>query len=426
MHKKIKVAWICHFSNEYIRSQLPLSKSKNYEDFSPWITSTIKEMENYHDLELHIIAPHRGMKRLLFSFSDSNISYYFFKPDVPLIHRMWPTWLPLDGCTGYIKNRIIVRHYIEKIKPDLINLHGAENPHYSSSILGIDNYPIYLCVQGIYSDPVMLEANKKVDNIKVRIERTIHRKEKYFGIRAPYMAKLIEKDNPDAIFLWQPYSLGKPEFKDDLPSKDFDFVYFARITPAKGIEDLIEAISIIKLSKPDVKLNVIGPGSDTYLNTLNQKVSVLGLERNVLFSGTFETLEQVYTQVIRAKVSVLPTKADNIPSTIVESIQLGLPVVSYRTGGIPFLNNDGAAVLLCEKGDIQSLASNMVKVLNDNNLAFKLVTRGRSVLDKYFDSSESASRLFEQYKAIIGHYRHNIPIAEELLFDESTFQAPSF
>ena len=61
--EKLKVAWICHFSNEKVREKLPLSKMRasnflriifgktkfKYGDFAPWVNNLITEFEKFKD-----------------------------------------------------------------------------------------------------------------------------------------------------------------------------------------------------------------------------------------------------------------------------------------------------------------------------------------------------------------------------------------
>ena len=65
VEKKIKVAWICHFSNEEIRNQLHfrkdivgLIKKRPMIDFAQWNTYAINEFKKFNDVELHVISPH--------------------------------------------------------------------------------------------------------------------------------------------------------------------------------------------------------------------------------------------------------------------------------------------------------------------------------------------------------------------------------
>ena len=91
----MKVAWICHFSNQEVRNKPPLSNMRifnflrsilgktkfEYGDFAPWINNLIKEFEKFEDVELHIIAPHAGLSPFKYSFEMNGIHYHFFKSE---------------------------------------------------------------------------------------------------------------------------------------------------------------------------------------------------------------------------------------------------------------------------------------------------------------------------------------------------------
>ena len=93
--KKLTVAWICHFSNQEVRNKLPLSNMRisnflrsilgktkfEYGDFAPWINNLIKEFEKFEEVELHIIAPHTGLKKKRFDLEMNGIHYHFFKSE---------------------------------------------------------------------------------------------------------------------------------------------------------------------------------------------------------------------------------------------------------------------------------------------------------------------------------------------------------
>ena len=154
MSEKLKVVWICHFSNENIRSKLPLSKRKTYADFAPWVNNLIKEFEKLDNIDLHIIAPHRGLLKPVVSFKSNGINYHFFKPDAPIIHKMIPQKFYINDNFRYHANRFFIKRFVRKIQPDIINIIGAENPYYSISALDIKNIPVYLSCQTVYSNPL--------------------------------------------------------------------------------------------------------------------------------------------------------------------------------------------------------------------------------------------------------------------------------
>ena len=59
---KLKVIWICGFSNPEIRAKLLLATKNKYSDSAPWVTTLIKEFQNMDEIELSIISPHKGLK----------------------------------------------------------------------------------------------------------------------------------------------------------------------------------------------------------------------------------------------------------------------------------------------------------------------------------------------------------------------------
>lgn len=413
---KLKVIWICHFTNPEIREVLPLTKKRKYYDFSPWITNMIPYFEQKSDIELHIVAPHRGLKRLTYCFEKRGILYHFFKPDVPIVHRNWPSFFPLHRWTKYLRNRFLVHRFIRKTKPDIVNLHGAENDYYSITALDVKNIPLYICIQGIYSNPIRFQKLRE-DVFRSKIERQIHSKYKYFGVRAPFMVDLIRRDAENPIFFWQNYPLAVSNLQVNKIHKKYDFVFFAQITPTKGIEELIDAMNIVKQEFNNVTLNIIGMGSKAYIKYLKEKIKNLELSDNVTFTGALPTIKVVHQEAVKARFSVIPTKLDTIPGTITESILLALPVISCKTGGIPFLNKDTETILLSEPGDIKGLADNMIKYMRDPDYAEMLSIRAKNFVMKEFGGEKSVDRLCEQYRQIIAHYGTGKPISKELLFE---------
>ena len=167
---KFKVAIITHFSNKETREKLPLDYkrklylfvnrlfgrklSKNsitYGDISPWVTNTIHELEKRDDIELYVISAHTGMKKSLSDFKIRNVHYFFFNTDFTLflkrIIKNDDLWRKIEP------NRRRVKKIIKTIQPDIINLIGADGAYFSTTILGIDNIPVYVSLQTVYSNP---------------------------------------------------------------------------------------------------------------------------------------------------------------------------------------------------------------------------------------------------------------------------------
>jgi glycosyltransferase involved in cell wall biosynthesis len=432
---KIKIAWITHFSNQEIRNKIPLSKmfiynslrkivkkpKYKYYDFAPWVTNLIKEFKNFDDVEIHIIAPHKGLKPLIFDFVLDGIHYHFFRPYLSLILSQLSNRLLKNKQRKFIINRLIVKNYIKKINPDLVNLIGNENPYYSITALDIHNKPVYISAQTVYTNPMRKIYSDSCIKLNWDIELKLHKKFKYFGCTSRMHHDLIRQNNPNAIIFKMFFPIEHPPIVQEVP-KEYDFVFFAAgVTKKKGIEDAIDALALVKKEKPNVKLNVSGKCESTYLAFLKQKIAELNLTNNVIFTDYFPVHTDIYQNLKKSKFALLPVKLDAIPSTVIESILLGIPVITYKTTGMPYLNREKECVLLTEIGNIEGLANNMLKLMNDEIYANKLAQNAKEFVTRTFDNTTSAKRLLEDYKAVIAHYHNGIPIPKELLFDLNEF-----
>lgn len=433
--KKIKVAFICHFSNQEIRSALPLSSNKfiniikkflgkkllGYADFAPWITILINEFEKFDNIELHVISPHVGLKRQLFKFSSKGIQYYFFRPDFSFYKVYLSRLYSNHSSLGFLKNRKIVSGVVNHIKPDIINLFGSENPYYSITALDIDKIPILVLLQAVLSTPFKEKYNFKVENNRLEVEKKIFEKCNYFGTASRMYSDCVLALNPSAkIFdFWFP-TPQPPKIVTQLVL--YDFVFFAKsVSRIKGVEDTIDALYLVSKVQRNVKLNIVGSCENSYKLSLIKRINELGLENNIEFHEYFPEHKDMFVQVKKSKIAVLPNKLDVLSSTIREAMCLEIPVVTTRTTGTPYLNMNNQTVLLSEIGDIEVLANNMLRLLNEPKLRKQLVTNARILVEQVFDNAAIAKKLLIGNFSIINHYKHDINIPKDLLFNSENY-----
>jgi len=408
----LRLVWICHFSSVEVRAKLRLSKYALINDFAPWIPAAISGFESMNDpkLDLHIIAPHTGMRSLICSFKLRSTTYHFFNAAIPLIHRRWwkfPVVFRRPLFKQYWLNRLLIQKFVDKIKPDIITLWGAENPYYSISALDLfHKYPVIVLLQGIYSDPSAQETYETYttyDHSRASLERKIHASCKYFGSAVQYMTDLVLKDNQHATI----FNIGVTRtvhrslnISED--QKEFDIVFFARLTKLKGIEELLKATKIVKLSKHNVLLCIIGPqDNQEYVQYIRTLIEDLGIKENVKMLGSIQDQKDLHAEVSKARISVLPTYKDGMPNTITESIYLGIPVISCNTGLIPSLNEGDERIIILERGDISGLAQKILLLLENPGLREQYAEKARRYLIEKYDNKAEAKRMLRIYQEIL-------------------------
>lgn len=162
-------------------------------------------------------------------------------------------------------------------------------------------------------------------------------------------------------------------------------LFWGFIRPHKGIEDLISAVKILKVKKKQVSLIIAGYSKDRrYISQLKELVDKHNL--NVSFVEGFLTDDKVEELVKEARIIVLPYKDRFLEvSGILHSLAtFGRPVICSKIPRFTAELEDGVDCLMFEAGDVKSLSENIVKLLRDDDLSYKL---GSNLRQKFLSMS---------------------------------------
>lgn len=397
----MKIAWICSFTDSEI--QQIVKPYRRVKESAPWISMLLKVFEGRPEIDLTIISPHQyisGIRR----FDRNGIHYFFFNSYIPLLGRHWPSFFRWDLWTDFSHNKRVIYNIIEQVKPDIIHLHGFENAYYSSAILKFKKkYPVFITVQGFVSNyPIESISNSNTRKRRL-VEQRIITEFSNFGIRTKAMGDDVLKLNPAAILHWHRYNIILKNYPE--PLKKYDIVLFARSPQGKGLQDLIQALGIIK-NKFNIRYSLVVIGSVDNRSKSNMMLIAANYDvtSSITFLGYLETRDDVQRHALEARICVLPTKNDIIPGTIVESMALGIPVISYDVGSIGELNDDDEYILLVQVNDIEGLAKEIHRLLEDITLQKKLAEKAKKRVSRLLDNDSVYPDLIECYKSSIKHY----------------------
>jgi glycosyltransferase involved in cell wall biosynthesis len=105
-----------------------------------------------------------------------------------------------------------------------------------------------------------------------------------------------------------------------------DVIFAGRLLNHKNVDLLIEAISLTKKARKDIKLIIVGEGPEK--ENLEQLAKKLNLEKNVIFSKFKSDVEEVYGLIKASKVFVLPSSREGFGLVVLEANACGLPVIT--------------------------------------------------------------------------------------------------
>lgn len=148
-----------------------------------------------------------------------------------------------------------------------------------------------------------------------------------------------------------------------------NIVTVSRLERQKNHKLLITAFSRIANSIPDENLLIYGDGP--LKGELEQYVESLNLKSRVIFMGNIPNIEEELT---KASLFVLSSDWEGLPNALMEAMAVGVPVISTDCpcGGPRALieNEDEGILVPC--GDVNAIASAMLKLMNDRKIQIKL------------------------------------------------------
>ena len=183
------------------------------------------------------------------------------------------------------------------------------------------------------------------------------------------------------------------------PDPEPVLITVGRLAPAKGFDDAIRALALLRSRGRQASLWLVGDGPErAALEALAREHGVADRTRFLGVLG-HEELLPLYR---RAWLLVAPSRVlangrrDGIPNVIVEAMAMGLPCVGTRAGGIEEAIVPGETGALAEPGDPVSLAAAIESVLDDPAALARFGPAARRRALERFD----AARSFERYFAL--------------------------
>ena len=131
-------------------------------------------------------------------------------------------------------------------------------------------------------------------------------------------------DKRKIVVIYNPAIISKVSEKNSY-KKSHEIIYAGRLEDQKGLDNLLKIFRIVLTKDNSLILRIIGEGS--LLKKLIDLSISLGINNNVVFEGYQQNLAAYY---LRAKATVLTSHFEGMPNTLLESIYLGTPIISFN------------------------------------------------------------------------------------------------
>lgn len=149
--------------------------------------------------------------------------------------------------------------------------------------------------------------------------------------------------------------------------KTIDAVSVMRISPEKGVFDIIEVWSHVS-NRRNAKLYVVGHPTPI-LSVWQERIREKSLQDKIVYLGVVAREKQVEL-MRKAKVFIFPSHREGFGIAVAEAMACGLPVICYDIKPMNVVFNSGGVFFVAEN-DFQAFAEKVLELLENSELREK-------------------------------------------------------
>lgn len=416
----MKVLWFSNTpanADEYYNSEL--------KDTGGWLKSLDLAVQDKLELHVAFYASEDSM------FKHKNTTYHSIQsPGVmhKIASRLWGKVLDQEDLGKYFA-------IIEKVKPDIIHIHGTENPF--GCIIPHCNIPAVVSIQGnitVCHHKFFSGFEKKYLKTTIRESSSLKRlvaSQSFWGSYKSFeRMQVIEKRNlsntkfvmgrtewdkrvtrilaPDSIYYhgdeilrasflenqWTP-RLGH---KITLHTTSGNNIY-------KGFETLCESLHLLNSLGIECEWRVAGiKPSDLIVKLTRKKLKNKFPQKGLNLMGSLNEKELVES-LLGADMYVMVSHIENSPNNLCEAMILGMPCISTFVGGTGSLIIDDEEGILIQSGDPWAMAGAVLELSSDKDKTIKLGQNARKKALVRHDKERVTNILLLNYINIIEHHK---------------------
>jgi glycosyltransferase involved in cell wall biosynthesis len=248
-----------------------------------------------------------------------------------------------------------------RLTPDVMHAHGSKGGVYARIPALVNRKRDYVTAYTPHGGSFNYKPGSFEHKLYMSVERLLESATDMFMFESDYIAERFgayigHMPRTDHRIVKNGVSVAEFEPLDH-SSATFDLVYLGELRSAKGVDTLIEALAKLKQTGLLPSILVVGSGPDEAM--LKDRADMLGVRQQM----TFEPPGPIRRALSRARIMVIPSRAESLPYVILEAAAAAQPLVSTNVGGIPEIYGPRHAHRLIEANDAQALAQAIARAL---------------------------------------------------------------
>jgi len=288
-----------------------------------------------------------------------------------------------------------VNDLVQEIKPDLINIHFSA-ALFTTMLGKKDNWPASTgTIHGLGS-PLIKGWRKYAIS---QAERwSSERVDEVFVLTQDDKDYLEEKAPKATVSVLNSFGMGcdlarfdattiseriKQQLRDEngVKKDDFVFIFIGRQTHFKGFDKVVLSFLKLKEKHTNIKLLLIGEKDRIHPTSKQQRFEkALREDKDIVRVGWKENVQD-YLAI--SDLNVFPSEREGLPVNLMESLSMGVPVITINSRGCKEVVRNGVDGLVLPRHDVKHLSAAMERLLVDREELKKLANNAIEGRDRF-------------------------------------------
>jgi glycosyltransferase involved in cell wall biosynthesis len=296
-----------------------------------------------------------------------------------------------------------LRRIVGQTRPDIIQTHNGKSHLLIKALRDLRAHRLWFAFQhGYQHTDLKLRLYNQLDRLSLRsADRVVSVCQAFaprliaYGVSRERIRVLHNAAVPTPVIPER----ERAQLRTRLGIRDGESVLLTigRLSREKGHADLLQALGRFRPAGRDWKLVIVGFGPER--EALATLARTLGIDQQVVFAGFHADVSRYYAV---ANLFVLPSHSEGSSNVLLESMMAGVPIVATRAGGNPEIVLHEDTGLLVPVSDHSALAGAIARLLQEPELASRLVKAAHARAASEFSVDRYRQRLAGFYAEALG------------------------
>ena len=307
-----------------------------------------------------------------------------------------------------------MRRLLDELAPDVVHVHNVMPYFIYSSITSKNEFPTVLTIHNTPELPYRLFGSFKDFRAECLFVTELlgngHFQKLLFGsqyyldsysVAAPWIKRLgiaevahffPPKLTTDGV------SNAMLDYDD---SKQIRLLFPSRILKRKGIEEALQAVSLLPKSYCLVLPGFAASEDKEYVTFISHEIQRLGITDQVEYTTEIVTPEHMPHYYKTSHIALIPSHYEGFGIVAVEAMTCGLPVITTGVGGLGEVITHESNGLIVPAKNPKQLADSIIRIVSDNNLRLKIVEGARKTVVERFGYQRHMDQVERVYAEVL-------------------------